>query len=65
MEDKKLLIVSMLDPSLCRSCRFGAVANVELQDGSNRRMWLCKRLDCDNWLFEKHTERPVSLQEEK
>ena len=36
-ENTKLKIVRLQDPSLCASCRFAAVANVEMEDGSSRQ----------------------------
>jgi hypothetical protein len=60
-ENTKLKIVRLLDPSLCASCSFAAVANVEMEDGSSRRMLHCKRLDCDNWQSEESSAIPKQL----
>ena len=60
-ENTKLKIVRLMDPTLCASCRFASVANVEMADGANRKMLHCKRLDCDNWEFEAVSEEPRKL----
>lgn len=60
-ENTKLKIVRLMNPSLCASCRFAAVANVEMEGGSSRRMLHCKRLDCDNWQTEESSEVPMYL----
>jgi hypothetical protein len=52
-----------MEPALCLSCRFASIANVEMQDSSNRRMLHCKRLDCDNWQTEEVEETPRSIAE--
>jgi hypothetical protein len=59
--DTKLRIVRLLEPSLCLSCRYAAIATVEMANGTNRRMLHCKRLDCDNWETEETEETPRSL----
>ena len=46
-ENKK--VVRLLDPSMCLSCRFSQMAEVEIVDGGKQRMIYCQRLDCDNW----------------
>ena len=51
-ENTKLKIVRLLEPVLCMSCRHATIANVEMENGSSRRMLHCKRLDCDNWQTE-------------
>lgn len=43
-------IVRLMDYRMCLACRFAAIAEVEFNDGTKRRMLHCKRLDCDNWL---------------
>lgn len=60
-ENTKLRIVRLLEPSLCLSCRHAAIATVEMENGSNRRMLHCKRLDCDNWQTEESDETPRSI----
>lgn len=62
-ENTKLKIVRLLDSSLCANCRMAAVATVEMEDGSSRRMLHCKRLDCDNWQTEESAEIPKQLYE--
>ncbi|MCW3097703.1 MAG: hypothetical protein JWL77_3321 [Chthonomonadaceae bacterium] len=57
----KLRIVRLMDPTLCMACNFAAVATVEMEDGSSRRMMHCKRLDCDNWQTEDTDEQPKSI----
>lgn len=57
----KLRIVRLMDPSLCMSCKFAAVATVEMEDGSSRRMMHCKRLDCDNWQTEETEDQPLTI----
>ena len=57
----KLRIVRLMEPSLCTSCNFAAIATVEMEDGSSRRMMHCKRLDCDNWQTEETDEHPMTL----
>jgi hypothetical protein len=59
----KLRIVRLLEPSLCLSCRHAAIATVEMESGSSRRMLHCKRLDCDNWQTEETNETPRSIYE--
>ncbi len=61
--DTKLRIVRLIEPSLCLSCRFAAIATVEMHNGSNRRMLHCKRMDCDNWQTEEVEETPLRLNE--
>lgn len=58
-----LRIVRLMAPALCLSCRFASIATVEMQDGTNRRMLHCKRLDCDNWQTEEVEEHPKSIAE--
>lgn len=60
-EDTKLKIVRLLEPSLCLSCRHASIANVEMTNGTSRRMLHCKRLDCDNWQTEETAESPRSI----
>lgn len=62
-ENTKLRIVRLLEPSLCVSCRHAAIATVEMENGSSRRMLHCKRLDCDNWQTEQAHEQPRSLRD--
>lgn len=57
----KLRIVRLMDPGLCMACNFAAIATVEMEDGTSRRMMHCKRLDCDNWQTEETDEQPVTL----
>jgi len=59
--DTRLKIVRLLDPSLCVSCNFAAVASVDMQDGSSRKMLHCKRLDCDNWQTEESDDVPMQV----
>jgi hypothetical protein len=63
-ENTRLRIVRLVEPALCLSCRFASIANVEMQDSSNKRMLHCKRLDCDNWQHEDVEETPRSIAEE-
>lgn len=49
MARRQLKVVRLLDPEMCRDCRFRNKADVELEDGSLQRMIYCRRLDCDNW----------------
>jgi hypothetical protein len=60
-ENTKLKIVRLIEPALCLSCRFAAIATVEMEDTSNRRMLHCRRLDCDNWQTEEVAETPKSI----
>ena len=60
-ENTKLRIVRLLEPSLCLSCRHATIATVEMENGANRRMLHCKRLDCDNWQTEDSDETPKSI----
>ncbi len=57
----KLRIVRLIEPSLCISCKFAAIATVEMGNGESRRMMHCKRLDCDNWQTEETEDQPLSL----
>jgi hypothetical protein len=63
-DDTKLKIVRLLEPNLCYSCNFAKMAQVEMADGSSRRMLHCKRLDCDNWQTEEVADTPRALSEE-
>lgn len=63
-ENTKLKIVRLLNPSMCLSCQYAALATVEMSSGSSRRMLHCKRLDCDNWQTDEAEETPRSLQED-
>ena len=60
-ENTKLRIVRLLEPSLCLSCRYAAIATVEMANGATRRMLHCKRLDCDNWQTEETNETPFNI----
>ena len=62
-ENTKLKIVRLIEPALCLSCRFAAIATVEMEDTSSRRMLHCRRLDCDNWETEEVTDSPKSIQD--
>ncbi len=62
-ENTKLRIVRLLQPSMCLSCQYAAIATVEMESGNSRRMLHCKRLDCDNWETEESEENPRSLQD--
>jgi len=62
-ENTRLRIVRLIEPALCLSCRFAAIATVEMNDSSNRRMLHCKRLDCDNWQTEECEESPKNIVE--
>ena len=44
----ELRVVLIIEPSLCLKCRFAAIADIQLADGTTKRMFRCKRLDCDN-----------------
>ena len=57
----KLRIVRLIEPSLCLSCKFAAIATVEMDNGSNRKMMHCKRLDCDNWQTEESDHQPLTI----
>lgn len=46
-----LQIVRLLEPEICLDCRFAMMAEVEKQDGTEKRMLFCRRRDCDNWIF--------------
>ena len=46
---RELKVVRLLDPELCKQCRFADIADVEMADGRIQRMLYCRRLDCDNW----------------
>ena len=48
MRDPKK-VIRLLEPSLCLSCRFAKIAEVTMADGTARKMFECKRGDCDNW----------------
>ncbi len=63
-ENTKLKIVRLLNPSMCLSCQYAALATVEMSSGNSRRMLHCKRLDCDNWQTDETEETPRSLQED-
>jgi hypothetical protein len=48
----KLKVVRLLEPELCRECRFGKIADVKMEKNGvveETRMVYCRRLDCDNW----------------
>ena len=60
-DSSNLRIVRLLEPDLCRSCQYGVMVLVEMEDGSDRRMLQCKRLDCDNWETEDVEDRPVII----
>lgn len=62
-ENTKLRIVRLMEPSLCLSCKYAAIATVEMENGSSRRMLHCKRLDCDNWQTEETTDTPKNIYE--
>ena len=64
-EDTKLRIVRLLQPSMCLSCQYAAIATVEMASGNSRRMLHCKRLDCDNWETEESDDTPNSIHEEE
>ena len=43
-----MVVIKLLEPKLCLSCRFAQVADVKTERGLER-MIKCQRLDCDNW----------------
>jgi hypothetical protein len=60
-KNEKLKIVRLMNPSLCAECRFATVAMVSMEDGTERKMMHCKRLDCDNWQIEETDQVPTQM----
>lgn len=60
-ENTQLIIVRLLEPSLCLSCRFRTEVTVEMQDSGTCSMLHCKRHDCDNWQIEEVAEVPKNI----
>lgn len=48
---KRLKILNLIDPEMCQSCRF-AGSVVITENGYSRVQFMCKRLDCDNWIHD-------------
>jgi len=46
-----LKIVTLLDPTMCKECRF-AGSIIVTQNNRTEVMFKCKRLDCDNHVHE-------------
>jgi len=44
-------IVKLIEPEICKDCRFAAVATANL-NGFRKQYIHCKRLDCDNWVMD-------------
>ncbi len=60
-ERPRLRNVQLLEPMLCKTCRFAQVVNVEMQDGTQRRMLQCRRGDCDNWGYTEIDQTPLRI----
>jgi len=58
-QNTRLILVPLFDPTFCQSCRFAAIAAVEMADGTTRLMRHCKRRDCDNWQTDKKEPIPI------
>ena len=46
---RELVVVRLIEPELCLSCRFRMLAEVQFEDETVQTMTRCTRLDCDNW----------------
>ena len=46
----KLKVIKIMDPLLCVRCDNAYIADVVTQEGENKKMFYCSRLDCDNWV---------------
>lgn len=57
----QLIVVTLMEPSLCLSCRFANTSTVKYSDGSQQRMLGCMRLDCDNWIKEPDSPTPINV----
>lgn len=55
---KLLKVVRLLEPELCKSCRFAEIVDVKLQGNRSGRMIHCRRLDCDNWDYSTIEQLP-------
>ncbi len=58
-----LQILRLLVPSDCPGCQFNSIHVVEMGDGTRKRMFHCKRRDCDNWQTEEVEENPRKIVE--
>lgn len=63
-ERRSLVVVPLLEPDMCLSCRFRGLAVVELADGQRQEMTYCTRKDCDNW-DRSSKETPVKIEVER
>jgi hypothetical protein len=52
MAPRQLKVIRLIEPDLCRECRFAERASVKLSDGRIQLMLHCRRMDCDNWDYE-------------
>lgn len=43
-------LITLLDPTMCKDCRFNCPSLVDTGDGRKQPMIHCKRRDCDNWM---------------
>ncbi len=46
---KLLKVVQLLEPDLCKNCRFAEIITIKLSENRSDQIIHCKRLDCDNW----------------
>jgi hypothetical protein len=49
MEKRQTKVVKLLEPDLCLGCRFAEITKVEMDQGEDKNVIRCSRLDCDNW----------------
>lgn len=63
-QNTRLKIVRLMEPALCLSCNQSTIAEVEMENGTSRRMLHCRRLDCDNWETEEVPDIPKAIRAE-
>jgi hypothetical protein len=52
MTRKQLKVIRLIEPDLCKECRFSDMATVTLANGEVQTMIHCRRMDCDNWDYQ-------------
>jgi len=49
MARRKLKIIDVIDPKMCMGCDLAYIADCVMKDGRRKKMFYCRRGDCDNW----------------
>lgn len=65
MEAQRYRVVTLIEPEICKKCRFAVEARVRMADGSTHQMTHCRRKDCDNWERRREPYHPISVRDER